>query len=124
MSIYKHLGFGRHNPGGYLNQAKLVADKFIDKGVLVSTVEGSERKKEYFRATSKNSITDVPMTVLINGNSASASEIVAGAIRNLNRGVIIGERSFGKGSVQQLHRNVDGSKLKLTIAQYLTPGER
>lgn len=114
----------RYNPGGYLSQARYVSDKFIDDGVLVSTVEGSARTEEFYRATEENTITDVPMAVLINGNSASASEIVAGAIRNHNRGIIIGERSFGKGSVQQLHRNDDGSKLKITIAQYLTPGKQ
>lgn len=114
----------RHNPGGYLSQARYVSDKFLDKGVLISTIEGAERKKEKYRATKEDSIVDIPMAVLINSNSASASEIVAGAIRNLNRGIIIGEKSFGKGSVQQLHPNQDGSKLKLTIAQYLTPGER
>ena len=114
----------RHNPGGYLSQARYVADKFISSGVLVSTVEGSAREKEFYKATKKGTITDVPMAVLVNGNSASASEIVAGAIRNHNRGIIIGERSFGKGSVQQLHNNSDGSKLKITIAQYLTPGEQ
>lgn len=114
----------RYNPGGYLSQARYVADKFISQGVLVSTVEGSAREKEFYRATKEGTITDVPMAVLINGNSASASEIVAGAIRNHDRGIIIGERSFGKGSVQQLHNNSDGSKLKITIAQYLTPGEQ
>ncbi|MEC7986505.1 MAG: S41 family peptidase [Myxococcota bacterium] len=114
----------RYNPGGYLRQAKLVADKFIAKGVLVSTIEGPKRIKEDYKANKSESLTDVPMTVLINASSASASEIVAGALRNLNRAIIIGERSFGKGSVQHLYQNSDDSKLKLTVAQYLTPGDR
>ena len=64
------------------------------------------------------------MVVLVNGNSASASEIVAGALRNLNRAIIVGERTFGKGSVQHLYSNPDDSQLKLTVAQYLTPGDQ
>ena len=114
----------RNNPGGYLNQAIKVSDKFIRHGVLVSTVEGASREREETHARSSNTISDIPIAVLVNGNSASASEIVAGALRNQSRAIIIGERTFGKGSVQHLYGNPDESRLKLTVAQYLTPGDQ
>ena len=114
----------RDNPGGYLNQAFEVANRFLDDGVVVATVEGSSRRREEQRATRQGTEPDYPIVVLVNGNSASASEIVAGALRNRDRAVIIGERTFGKGSVQHLYRNQDDSNLKLTVAKYLTPGDR
>ena len=114
----------RSNPGGYLKQAQLVADRFISNGILVSTIEGADREYNGYPASSSNTLSNVPMVVLVNGNSASASEIVAGALRNLNRAIIIGERTFGKGSVQHLYSNPDDSQLKLTVAQYLTPGDQ
>ncbi|MBL8615919.1 MAG: PDZ domain-containing protein [Deltaproteobacteria bacterium] len=114
----------RGNPGGYLNQAVEVADRFIDAGVLVATVEGATGRREEQAARSPGTEATYPIAVLVNGSSASASEIVAGAIRNLNRGVIIGERTYGKGSVQHLYENKDSSSLKLTVARYLTPGDQ
>ncbi len=114
----------RSNPGGYLNQAWEVANKFLDDGIIVTTVEGAGRRRDEQPATAQGTEPDYPMAVLVNGNSASASEIVAGALRNLNRAVVIGERTFGKGSVQHLYNNKDRSKLKLTVAKYLTPGDR
>ncbi len=114
----------RNNPGGYLNQAIKVSDRFIRSGVLVATVEGAERTREENHAKSRNTLTTIPIVVLVNGNSASASEIVAGALRNQSRAIIVGERSFGKGSVQHLYGNPDDSRLKLTVAQYLTPGDQ
>jgi carboxyl-terminal processing protease len=115
----------RNNPGGYLNQAIKVSDRFLRNGVIVSTVEGAERTKEETHAkTTSKTLSDLPIAVLVNGNSASASEIVAGALRNQSRAIIIGERSFGKGSVQHLYGNPDESRLKLTVAQYLTPGDQ
>ncbi|WP_428266317.1 MXAN_5808 family serine peptidase [Haliangium sp.] len=111
----------RGNPGGLLEQAIKVADLFVDQGTIVTTVGGRERDPRRARrpGTYKN-----PIAVLVNGGSASASEIVAGALKNLDRAVIVGSNTFGKGSVQVLYDNKDGSKLKLTIAQYLTPGDR
>ena len=114
----------RNNPGGYLNQAIKVSDKFIKNGVIVATIEGAKREREENIARPSNTVSDIPIAVLVNGNSASASEIVAGALRNQGRGIIIGERTFGKGSVQHLYGNPDESRLKLTVAQYLTPGDQ
>lgn len=113
----------RRNPGGFLNQAVAVADTFLDDGVIVSTVEAGGRRDEE-RAHTSGTEPDYPVAVLVDGNSASASEIVAGALRNQGRAVIVGERTFGKGSVQHLYpNNQDDSSLKLTVAKYLTPGD-
>ena len=113
----------RGNPGGLLDQAIKTADLFVDQGTLVTTVKGGQRKPR--RATRDEGETAFPMAVLINSGSASASEIVGGALKNLDRAIVIGTRSFGKGSVQQLYRNEeDGTTLKLTVEQYLTPGDR
>jgi carboxyl-terminal processing protease len=111
----------RYNPGGLLEQAIQVSDLFVDRGTIVTTVGGKERDAR--RATKKGTDTKAPMAVLVNGQSASASEIVAGALKNLDRAVVVGSTTFGKGSVQILYDNKDGSKLKLTIAEYLTPGD-
>jgi carboxyl-terminal processing protease len=123
----------RGNPGGLYDQAQKVADAFIESGVLVSMVGvgGAQRKDEH---ATRNNDTTTPLVVLINQTSASASEIVAGALKNLDRAVIMGETSFGKGSVQMLfdipspvpfgkHSAEDKLGLKLTTAQYLTPGD-
>lgn len=113
----------RGNPGGLLDQAVATADLFVDRGTIVTTVKGGQRKPR--RAERGDAETNFPMVVLINSGSASASEIVAGALKNLDRALIVGTRSFGKGSVQQLYRNdKDGTTLKLTVEQYLTPGDR
>ena len=112
----------RGNPGGLLDEAVRVSDVFIDSGTLVSTVGYAGKQREEKRAQVAG--TDhLPLAVLVSPTSASASEIVAGALKNLDRGVIIGQTSFGKGSVQVLYDYEDGSKLKLTIAQYLTPND-
>jgi carboxyl-terminal processing protease len=112
----------RSNPGGLLDQAIKVADEFVDTGTIVSTVGYAGKQREDKRAN-PGSQPKVPMAVLVNHGSASASEIVAGALKNLDRAVVVGTRTFGKGSVQVLYDNDDGSALKLTIAQYLTPGD-
>jgi carboxyl-terminal processing protease len=124
----------RGNPGGLYEQAQKVSDAFIKSGTLVSMVGvgGAQRKDE--TATDSGHEPTVPLAVLVNQNSASASEIVAGAMKNLDRGVVIGEETFGKGSVQVLfdiqspisfgdHAEDDKLGLKLTTAQYLTPGD-
>jgi carboxyl-terminal processing protease len=113
----------RGNPGGLLDQAVNVTDLFVDSGTIVTTVGNAGKQREEKRARADGPETKAPLAVLVNGGSASASEIVAGALKNLDRGVIIGQTTFGKGSVQVLFDFDDGSKLKLTIAQYLTPGD-
>jgi carboxyl-terminal processing protease len=114
----------RNNPGGLLDQAIKVTDEFVDSGTIVSTVGYANKAREDKRATPGGQLPHIPMAVLVNHGSASASEIVAGALKNLDRAVLIGTRTFGKGSVQVLYDNEDdGSALKLTIAQYLTPGD-
>jgi carboxyl-terminal processing protease len=112
----------RGNPGGLLDQAIRVGDVFIKNGALVTTVGYGGKKREEKDASGQGGEPG-PMAVLVDGRSASASEIVAGALKNDDRAVIIGQRTFGKGSVQILYDNADGSALKLTIAQYLTPGD-
>ncbi len=114
----------RGNPGGYLTQAEAVSDTFLESGSIVSTIDRNGRKADSTDASKMNTEPRYPIAVLVNASSASASEIVAGALRNNERAVIIGERSFGKGSVQNLNRYFDESKLKLTISKYLTPGDR
>ncbi|MFH1467893.1 MAG: MXAN_5808 family serine peptidase [Pseudomonadota bacterium] len=112
----------RDNPGGFLNQAVEVADRFLDSGVVVSTM-GADGHRDIERASSAKTEPDYPVVVLTSAHSASASEIVAGALRNLDRAAVFGERSFGKGSVQHLYENTDDSELKLTVAEYYTPGD-
>jgi carboxyl-terminal processing protease len=114
----------RGNPGGYLNQAEKLADIFLDHGTVVSQVDANGKKLEEYDAHASGSEPAYPIVVLVNSSSASASEIVSGALRNNERAVIIGQRTYGKGSVQNLHNFVDGSKLKLTISKYLTPGDK
>jgi len=120
----------RGNPGGLLEQAIQVSDLFLSQGTIVTTVSLSERQREEKRAHADDGDNKYPLAVLVNPGSASASEIVAGALKNLNRAVIIGQQTFGKGSVQVLYEfgspsgnPNDESALKLTIAKYLTPGD-
>ncbi len=112
----------RYNPGGLLEEAVQLSDLFVDSGTVVTTVSGRDREAR--RAERGFGDTSSSLVLLVNGGSASASEIVAGALKNLDRAVIVGTRTFGKGTVQELYDNEDHSKLKLTIAQYLTPGDR
>jgi carboxyl-terminal processing protease len=114
----------RGNPGGFYHEGVAVADSFLSEGTLVSTVDRHGRKVDVKQARESGTEPRYPMAVLLDAGSASASEIVAGALRNHDRAVIIGTRSFGKGSVQNLQEYFDGSKLKLTVSRYLTPGDR
>jgi carboxyl-terminal processing protease len=116
----------RNNPGGQLGQAIDTVDLFVDKGIIVSQRGKEERDNEEFNATSSATQTDVPMVVLVNGGSASASEIVSGGLQDLKRAIIVGETTFGKGSVQRIIPiNDDGSEaIKLTIAKYYLPSGR
>ncbi len=114
----------RFNAGGLLDQAVEVADTFLAEGktiVISEGIGGTQRKEEDARA--RGTEPEYPIVIIVNAGSASASEIVAGALKNHDRAVIIGDKTFGKGSVQILSDNGDGSALKLTIAQYLTPGD-
>jgi carboxyl-terminal processing protease len=113
----------RGNPGGLLDQAIQVSDQFIQEGTLVATVGFSDKLREEKKAHADDGDNLYPIAVLVNSGSASASEIVAGALKNLGRAVIIGRQTFGKGSVQVLYDFPDDSALKLTIAKYLTPGD-
>jgi carboxyl-terminal processing protease len=113
----------RGNPGGLLDQAIKVADRFIDSGDIVTTVGYGDKLREPKVANRVGTEEPYPLVVLADSQSASASEIVAGALKNHKRAVIIGAQTFGKGSVQVIYDNKDDSALKLTIAQYLTPGD-
>lgn len=114
----------RSDPGGLLEQAVKVADRFLEDGIIVSTETRGGRSVEVERAHAKDTEPGYPMAVLVNGGSASASEIVAGALQDHGRAAIVGTRTFGKGSVQQVIDLPDGSGLKLTIARYYTPLHR
>jgi carboxyl-terminal processing protease len=115
----------RGNPGGFLHQAIEVSDRFLRNGSIVSTVDRHNRTLDESGASPSNTEAGYPLIVLVSANSASASEIVAGALKNQGRAVILGERTFGKGSVQNLKPNAeDGSTLKITTSKYLTPGDK
>ena len=116
----------RNNPGGQLDQAIKVSDIFIKSGVIVSQKGRDKKDDEVWKATSSSTLTDVPMVVLVNGGSASASEIVSGALQDNKRAVIVGEVTFGKGSVQRIIPITrDRSEaIKLTIAKYYLPSGR
>jgi carboxyl-terminal processing protease len=113
----------RGNPGGFLDQAVRVSDVFLDEGLVLIERSSDGRVRE-FTSTRDGVALDIPLVVLVNGGSASASEIVAGAIQDRGRGVLIGETTFGKGSVQLPHTLSDGSELRVTIARWFTPNDR
>ncbi len=114
----------RNNPGGLLDQAVDVSDLFLKDGVIVSMRGREGDSVREFKAKPQYSDVSEPMVVLVNSGSASAAEIVAGAMQDRNRAPLLGERTFGKGSVQNLFKMKDGSALKLTIALYYTPSGR
>ena len=109
----------RNNPGGWLPAAISISSRFVDEGVIVSTKSRISGDQNYY--SSGNKVPNLPLAVLINGGTASAAEITAGAISDHNMGILIGEQSFGKGVIQQLFNYSDGSALKLTIGEYRTP---
>ena len=114
----------RNNGGGLLNQAISIADEFLDQGTIVSMKGRDKRNTKVFSATASRTPRSYPIVVLINGGTASASEIVAGALQDQKRALILGTTSFGKGSVQTVETLRDGSGVKLTIARYYTPSGR
>jgi carboxyl-terminal processing protease len=115
----------RDNPGGLLEAATDIVEKFVPKGSLIVTTRGRKKETEKkYSAEEEPMLPDVPLVVLVNKNSASASEIVAGALQDLDRAVIIGTRSFGKGLVQTVVPLAYGSQLKMTTAKYYTPSGR
>lgn len=113
----------RNNPGGLLDQAVAVADAFIDQGLLVS-VEGKNKDARMRFFAEKEAIYSGPLVVLINEGSASASEIVAGALKDTKKAILVGTKTFGKGSVQTIFPLGDGTAIKLTTAKYFTPKGR
>lgn len=115
----------RNNPGGLLNQAVEVCNRFLEKGQLVVYTKGKREEQNLkFSSSGRNPYLDFPMIVLVNAGSASASEIVAGALQDLKRAVVLGTTTFGKGSVQTIIPLSDGSALRLTTAKYYTPKGR
>ena len=114
----------RGNTGGYLNAAVEIADEFLPKGSLIVYTEGRKRQRQYMKARRHGMLEDIPVMVLIDSESASASEIVAGALQDNDRGTIIGRRSFGKGLVQEQIMLNDNSAIRLTVARYYTPTGR
>lgn len=111
----------RFNGGGFLDGAVDIVSEFINKGKIVSVKKRNPEEDEVIYVNGKARIVHIPLVVLINKGSASASEIVAGAIRDHERGIIIGETSFGKGTVQEVENLIDGSSLRVTVAKWYTP---
>jgi carboxyl-terminal processing protease len=114
----------RNNPGGVLNAAVEVSDAFLKSGLIVYTEGRIENSEMRFNASPDDLIDGAPIVVLINAGSASASEIVAGALQDQKRAIIMGEKSFGKGSVQTILPTSNGAAVKLTTARYYTPSGR
>ena len=114
----------RWNPGGLLEEAVEVCQKFLPPGQLVVSTEGRHLMEKYFARGSGDEIPNVPIVILVNLGTASAAEIVSGCLQDLHRGFVLGENTFGKGSVQTIFPLEDGSALKLTVAKYYTPSHK
>lgn len=108
----------RNNPGGLLDVCAEITDEFLDEGDIVYT-ETRNGEREYLKSNKKS--IDLPLVLLVNEGSASASEILAGAIKDRERGVLVGTKTFGKGIVQRIFKLADGSGYKLTVSEYFTP---
>ena len=120
-----HLIFDvRDNTGGYMDQSLLLSNDFLSSGDTIVYIEGKHRPKEVFKADGRGKLQSINLTVLISENSASASEIFAGAIQDNDRGIVVGRRSFGKGLVQEPFFFTDKSGIRLTVARYYTPSGR
>lgn len=110
----------RNNPGGLVEEALSIANFFIPKGeLLLTTIDKDEKRKEY--KADKDSIVDIPTVLLVNENSASASEILAGCLKDYEKAKIVGKKTYGKGVIQELLQMTDGSGLKITTSEYRTP---
>ncbi len=115
----------RNNPGGLLDVAVVVSEAFLERGQMVVSTQGRRSNQNLeFRVRNSRGHVEEPMVVLVNGGSASGSEIVAGAVQDNHRGIIVGEKTFGKGSVQTIIPLRDGSALRLTTSKYFTPSGR
>lgn len=114
----------RNNPGGLLDQAVELTDLFVDEGIIVSQKGRDKADDVIYKATKSDTLTNLPLVVLVNEGSASASEIVSGALQDLKRGVIVGEKTFGKGSVQVVMPITATEAIKLTVARYYLPSGR
>ena len=114
----------RWNPGGLLEQAVEVCQKFLPPGQLVVSTEGRRTVDKYFAKGNGDELKNIPVVVLVNLGTASAAEIVSGCLQDLHRAVVLGEKTFGKGSVQTVFPLDDGSALKLTVAKYYTPSHK
>jgi carboxyl-terminal processing protease len=116
----------RWNPGGLLDEAVNVCEKFVPQGQLIVSTEGRVSSENSVRRSegSGDELKGMPVVVLVNLSSASASEIVTGCLQDLHRAIILGEKTFGKGSVQTIFPLEDGSALKLTVAKYYTPSHK
>ncbi|MBI3510258.1 MAG: S41 family peptidase [Bacteroidetes bacterium] len=124
MGMKKMILDLRENGGGLLNEATDIADEFLPEGDLIVYTKGRVDGEEITKATKKGKLEKMPLAVLVDENSASASEILAGAIQDNDRGIVIGRRTFGKGLVQEQQALTDGSAFRLTIARYYTPTGR
>jgi carboxyl-terminal processing protease len=111
----------RNNPGGLLTSVITITDMFLEKGVIVSTKGRNRAQNQTYYAQKTATIPDTPLIVMVNGGSASASEILAGAVKDNDRGTLVGETTFGKGSVQTVRELADGSGIRITTALYYSP---